>query len=139
VVGAGVEIPPGVIYAGRGFGFDISGTQIKYLANENIQYGDAADSGGTFNGFVLTFAGAPNITNVTLNGATNFAPVDFDWTSYSVTLNYNALHPFVDSVTVLDVTFAVPEPSIWIMMITGFGLVGFALRRQRNVRQGATA
>jgi hypothetical protein len=32
---------------------------------------------------------------------------------------------------------AVPEPSIWAMMLIGFGAVGFAMRRARAVRTGA--
>jgi hypothetical protein len=33
---------------------------------------------------------------------------------------------------------AVPEPATWSMMILGFGLVGFALRRRTNVRTTVT-
>ncbi len=38
-----------------------------------------------------------------------------------------------------DVVAAVPEPSTWAMMLTGFGLVGWALRRHMRSQQLATA
>jgi hypothetical protein len=41
------------------------------------------------------------------------------------------------SVSITALSLAVPEPSIWSMLISGFGLVGFALRRRvRMVLQG---
>ena len=139
VVGAGVEIPAGTITPGRGFGFDIFPTQIEYFAGENIHYGDAGPGG--FNGFVLTFAGAPTITGVTLNGLTNLIPVGFSSTGNTVTLNYNNQIVALDSITVLDVHFAsagVPEPATWMMLLAGFGLLGFAMRR-RPVTKGVAA
>jgi len=35
-------------------------------------------------------------------------------------------------VTAIDIAPAVPEPATWLMMITGFGMLGFALRRRRR-------
>jgi hypothetical protein len=38
-----------------------------------------------------------------------------------------------------SMTAAVPEPSTWLMMISGFGVLGFALRRRRRqLREGVT-
>lgn len=34
---------------------------------------------------------------------------------------------------------AIPEPSVWVLMISGFGLVGAALRRRRGYRPGLDA
>jgi PEP-CTERM motif len=139
VVGGGVEIPGGTITPGRAFGFDVSATQIEYFAAENNHYGDAGPGG--FNGFVLTFAGAPTITSITLNGATNLTPVAFSSTGNTVTLNYNDQVVALDSITVLDVSFAsatVPEPATWMTLLAGFGLLGFATRR-RPVTKGVAA
>jgi len=42
-------------------------------------------------------------------------------------------------ITAVDIAPAVPEPATWLMMITGFGMLGFALRRRRREqRLGST-
>lgn len=38
--------------------------------------------------------------------------------------------------TISKVTMSVPEPATWALLITGFGLVGAALRRQRRADRG---
>ena len=38
-----------------------------------------------------------------------------------------------------DIVAAVPEPSSWMTMLSGFGLVGWALRRHMRSQQLATA
>jgi hypothetical protein len=35
---------------------------------------------------------------------------------------------------IIRATYAVPEPSTWAMMILGFGVIGFAMRRRSNYR-----
>lgn len=40
---------------------------------------------------------------------------------------------------IIRVTAAIPEPATWAMMIAGFGLVGFAVRRQRRNGLGHVA
>lgn len=39
---------------------------------------------------------------------------------------------YLDNIVLVDGVTAVPEPSIWALMITGFGLAGAALRRRRT-------
>lgn len=39
----------------------------------------------------------------------------------------------INNVQVNPITGAAPEPAAWALMIMGFGMVGFALRRRRNV------
>lgn len=46
----------------------------------------------------------------------------------SIQNNLDSLNP---SYLLID---AVPEPSTWLMMLFGFGAVGFAMRRKQNVR-----
>ena len=64
-VGPGVEFGPNAILNGRNFGFDISDSAITYLPDENQTYGN-----GAFNGFVLTFTGAPRSFNFTWSTST---------------------------------------------------------------------
>jgi hypothetical protein len=42
----------------------------------------------------------------------------------------DALGGYLDNITIE--TAAIPEPATWVMLITGFGLVGFAARRRRT-------
>jgi PEP-CTERM motif len=42
---------------------------------------------------------------------------------------------FLDNVSVLGVTVAIPEPATWTMMMLGFGLAGVSLRRARSERR----
>lgn len=43
--------------------------------------------------------------------------------TYTGSVSYTPIAPF---------TGAVPEPAVWAMMVCGFGLVGFAMRRRRT-------
>jgi hypothetical protein len=40
-------------------------------------------------------------------------------------------------VTTLEIAPAVPEPATWLMMISGFGILGFAMRRRRRQQRNA--
>jgi hypothetical protein len=108
----------------------------------------AGCTAGDFGGYVFTFTGAPNITNVTLTHTGGFAPVPidpllrngFDWTSKTITVNALGDNLAVGDQIVLNVTTAgsgptVPEPSTWAMMLVGFAGLGFAGYR----RTGAVA
>lgn len=53
--------------------------------------------------------------------------------TYSVILNSNGNSLTVFARLGAGATGAVPEPATWAMMILGFGLVGFALRRREKV------
>ena len=85
-------------------------TGITYVG---IHYGGAGDDGGNATSFFRFDAGA---------GVDKFA------------FNRNGL-----SNAVLFQTGAVPEPSTWAMMLVGFGVVGFSMRRRSNkaIRQVA--
>jgi hypothetical protein len=45
----------------------------------------------------------------------------------------NTLDSVNPSYILLDAP-AVPEPGTWMLMLLGFGAIGFAMRRRRNVR-----
>lgn len=47
-------------------------------------------------------------------------------------LTFNASSNVVFSGQLIDTANAVPEPASWAMMITGFGAIGFAMRRRRE-------
>jgi hypothetical protein len=101
------------------FGFYISGLQTDIVAQQTLTFSDgstqvidtpsAINGGGAFIGFT-------------------------DFGKSIVSLTYNATS---DIVAIDDIRFfagpAVPEPATWAMMIAGFGAVGFAMRRRRNV------
>jgi len=129
-VGSGVEFGPGVIYPGRNFGFDIGNSTISYLPDESVGYGDFGSGG--FNGFVLTFTGAPTITGVTYDaGGSTFAPTGISFTGNTVSLDFSGASVLPTSISEVDLTFAggsVPEPQTWVLMLTGVAAMGSALR-----------
>lgn len=101
------------------FGFYISGLQTDITGQQTLTFSDgssqtintpaAIDGGGAFIGFT-------------------------DFGKSITSLTYNATN---DVIAIDDIRFlagpAVPEPATWAMMIAGFGAVGFAMRRRRNV------
>jgi hypothetical protein len=107
---------------------------------------------GDFGGYVFTFTGAPDITNVTETNTGNFVPVPIDpglpngwtWTNNTITLNVLGDSPDLNATLTLDITTAgsgpptIPEPSTWAMMLLGFAGLGFAgYRRSREAARAA--
>jgi PEP-CTERM motif len=55
--------------------------------------------------------------------------------SYQVTARIaNIGDSIVPSYILLDAVDAVPEPGTWMLMLLGFGAIGFSMRRRKNVR-----
>lgn len=97
-----------------------------------------------------------NIASFSLSGPTLFASLDLtegfsggvntDGSSYIAFTRYDYItnsyseyiqaYADLSTVTVSVPGSLVPEPAAWVMMITGFGLVGAAVRRQRRHRRG---
>jgi PEP-CTERM motif len=130
VVDPGQEFPSNVFVAGRLFAIDISASQIIYFPNENITYGT-----GAFNGFKLSFSGAPSIANVTVNAATTL-PVGLTFDATTVFLNYSGATVTTQQATILDVTFGtneVPLPAAFPLFAAGLGALGLlGWRRKRK-------
>ncbi len=70
-------------------------------------------------------------------GAFAYAGLDLlDGTATSTTFvgQHGSASPFgMSGLAFLGATAAVPEPATWAMMLTGFGLVGFSVRRSKRV------
>lgn len=93
----------------------------------------------SYGGFIRTgLGGAATFVNTAANGGTtaltfvNDSPV---YTRFLITTRIDGVN---DSTTIQDyrigsLTFAVPEPQSWALMIVGFGLVGAAARRRKAV------
>ena len=73
-------------------------------------------------------AGDPN------GGFCNWTAVGvlFSGTALSINFGGTANQTAFDNITFGSDTPVIPEPATWAMMITGFGLVGFAARRRRS-------
>lgn len=99
-------------------GFDLIGN--NGLANYTV-------SGFLGAASVFSVGGSQGGTFATLGGAAGVIDrLVFQLTATGTSLN-------IDNINVNDPA-AVPEPSTWAMMVLGFGLVGFAMRRRQTVR-----
>jgi hypothetical protein len=135
--------------------YDMSG-------NQRLTYSDAFEFEVSF-GLPIDIAGASwsqpggdiGSTGPAINfsGQAFFAPVIWfnePWTTFTyrftpttsgeLTLQFGSpgtrdYGPLLDNVLVTQA--AIPEPATWAMLITGFGLVGFAARRRRPVKATA--
>lgn len=96
-------------------------------ANGNYRTTVSATGGG---------AQAFTYTKTSMNSSTNmlYQTFEYIWTATRATSNFqfrsqgsSALGPVLDNVSIS----LVPEPSSWMMLIAGFGMTGFAMRRRR--------
>lgn len=71
------------------------------------------------------------ISGLSIGTGTNFV---LRWSDFDATGADDALAIDDFSLTPIFAAAAVPEPTTWAMMISGFGLVGVSLRRQRRSR-----
>ncbi len=115
---------------------------VEYWLSGNPEGGDFWKDGvvkAVINGtnvYASSFSGGQGADNDAMNWRRQF--FSFTATGNQTTLSFasgadeGAFGPALDAVSV---TGPVPEPATWAMMLLGFGLVGFGLRR-RNAVQG---
>lgn len=108
---------------------------VQYLADV-LFYTSGFDGGLQLENFYNTDVnGDPKVlvsaTGPQIFGGTTAAPT---FTSGSYLLNDSSNSDTRYSLTISEVTAAVPEPATWSMMIAGFGMVGGSLRARRKVQ-----
>jgi hypothetical protein len=131
IVAGGVTSNPIAVIAGRTYtiSFDLAGNATPQLPSDTSPY--TLDV--SFGGATHSFAAAPleafrTITFDVVAGVSGNTALGFLSTSPNVPTYWGAVLDNV-SVTTPDSTGAVPEPASWAMMLIGFGLAGYGLRR----------
>ena len=112
------------------------GATLNYQYYYDTPYADASNG---------SFAVGPEVEvpNVADGVATlDVSGSNISFTDNSITVDWRGLS-FTDATVVsLNVSFggaAVPEPSTWVLLLSGFALTGVALRRRRRTGQAALA
>jgi PEP-CTERM motif len=123
-----VNIVAGTSYT---FGFDVY-LPANGAANGNDATLSATVGGFTFASFSASASPVQDWVHFSSAGvATGTGLVDFIFT-------YNSFgvpaKDFVIDRVYFATTASVPEPATWAMMLMGFGIIGFAMRRRQNVR-----
>lgn len=93
-------------------------------------------SGASSGAFVLTVGGVAYTYNYSGSSGFGFLGITTDTPFSSLTIATSKTNDSLfDNVRIAGpaATPAVPEPASWAMMIAGFGLVGFAMRRRQTV------
>jgi hypothetical protein len=131
-VGTGVEFPngaftslvPGLEPVPATVDFGAYTIDLRYLAS-------APAAGGTFDGYVFTFEGAPTITAVSLDPASTLTPASVSFTGNSVLINNADLALTPQSRVLLNVS-VVPEPASVALMMAGMGMLAMLGQRRRQ-------
>ena len=101
-----------------------------------VAFGTGGEVAGTTTGDVFGFYGdsiylaSGYVSGTPLSGTVTFANATFD--SLGINPGYYILSgPSVNTITIT--ALEAPEPASWALMISGFGVVGSAMRRRRKV------
>ncbi|WP_341207097.1 FxDxF family PEP-CTERM protein [uncultured Sphingomonas sp.] len=131
--------------------FTISGTSGTGLSQDftfNVPSEGIVSASGTAT-ISLATNSAIQLTSIVLNGISKAATLSADGSAYQAAINNivtNANNPQTLRVNynvtgrggiatgTVSWTSAVPEPGSWALMILGFGIVGYAMRRRPSVR-----
>ena len=113
-----------------GFSFFYSSST---AASVNV-YDGAGGTGNILATLNLTAQGFDNCVGDPNGSYCNWTAVGvlFSGTALSINFGGTANQTAFDNITFGSDTPVIPEPATWAMMITGFGLVGFAARRRRS-------
>jgi hypothetical protein len=124
----------------------VGGTQIAIVNNmAGLFCPMTGCTPGDFSGYVFTFMGAPNITDVTVDSGTSsdFHPVSLTFTTDSITVDVAGLNLAVNDQLILDVSTGavtpvpIPEPAS--LTVLAIGLVGLLAVERRAKRRSITA
>lgn len=132
-VGSEIEFPNGVFMATSSLTpipvtIDVTSNTIDILYNQT-----SVARGGAFNGYILDFADAPEITGVSLDPLSTVTPVSLTSDSNTVFVNVAAQRLPLDSRILINV-LAVPEPQSFAMLLGGIGILGlYGRRRWKNM------
>ena len=101
---------------------------VNPFANDGVYRTTVSASGGGAEAFLYTKTAANTPTNML------YQTFEYIWTAANATSNFQfrsngsgALGPVLDNVSIS----LIPEPSTWMLLIAGFGMTGFAMRRRR--------
>jgi hypothetical protein len=116
----------------------VAGDQLIWNATSTVSY-----SGPQFNGYEFDISGAPALTSISVDPATNLGPATNNYSSgglliggNEVLMDLNGLSAIAGQKTVFDVAFSggvVPEPASWVLLIAGFMGLGWAGYRHQRV------
>lgn len=132
--------------------FTISGTAAAQGLSQDFTFNVPSDGIVSASGTAtisLATNSAIQLTSIVLNGISKAAVLSADGSAYQAAINNiltNATNPQTLRVNynvtgrggiatgTVSWTSAVPEPGSWALMILGFGIVGYAMRRRPSVR-----
>jgi hypothetical protein len=127
---------------------DASGTNLFEDFYFNVPANGIVSASGTAT-ISLATNSSIKLTSIVLNGVSALATLRADGSAYDAAINnvltqdpnpqtlrvnYDVINVGRATGTVSWTAAAVPEPGTWALMILGFGIVGYAMRRRPSVR-----
>jgi hypothetical protein len=115
-----------------GYSFTFTADTLTFVNPYDGSWGDVPPGG--FGGFVLTFSGVPEISNVVNDPSSTLTLTSLTFNSDTIWMEYVSTPRSPGEFTKLDVSFSgsVPECSTWAMLIMGFAGLGIAAYRTRT-------
>jgi hypothetical protein len=118
-----------------GYDFTFTANTLTFVNPYNGNWGDVPPGG--FGGFVLTFSGVPQISNVVNDPSSTLTLTSLTFNTDTIWMEYVSTPRLAGQFTTLDVSFSptVPESSTWAMLIMGFVGMGIASWRRGRGRR----
>lgn len=132
IVTDGVEYATGA-FANYNSSFSVDVRDNSFVINSNSPtfFGIAP-----FNGFVLQLRSLTQFLSASVDPTSSLNPVSLSFDSDEIFVNFSGAgtsSPWSTTINfTTDAVAAVPEPSTWMLMLLGFGAVGFAMRRSKG-------